>query len=173
LQSDPDRTVHAAPLSKTTLLKTHQQLQSARRNNYYKFVHFTTFLFCFLLRALIKFTLSARHGRNRQHKLLSQDEDGNLQPALGENALPEYVPCHHPGLPCTVENGCICAKKGMVRLREGPDFLRWLTADLTPPCCRCVRSFAAALANAKIDGLAAPASEANARQGHARALPLG
>jgi hypothetical protein len=36
LESDPDRAVHAAPLSKTALLKTHQQLQSARRNNYYK-----------------------------------------------------------------------------------------------------------------------------------------
>jgi hypothetical protein len=121
LQSDPDRAVHAAPLSKTTLLKKHQQLQSARRNNYYKFVHRTTVPFAYGLMDIVSIRLSQIHftavgtARNRQHKLLSQDEDGNLQPALGENALPEYVPCHHPGLPCTVENGCTCARKGMVR----------------------------------------------------------
>ena len=40
-------------------------------------------------------------------------------------------------------------------------------------CGRCVRSFAVAPANAKTDGLDAPASVATALPGHAHALLLG
>lgn len=75
--------VDTQAMSKTALLKKHQQIQSGRRNNYYK-----------------------------RHKLLSQDVNSS-QPALGDNALPEYTPCSHDG-PCTVDNGCSCAKKLMM-----------------------------------------------------------
>ena len=69
------------PRFQTTLLKTHQQLQSARRNNRYKFVDIATFLF--QAETVLKNAVAVCG--NRQHKLLSHDEDDNLQPALGEN----------------------------------------------------------------------------------------
>lgn len=71
LKADPDRAVHAQPLSKTALLKTHQQLQSARRNNYYKCVH------CRTVTGLDAAHILSLCRVRRQHKLLAQDEDGN------------------------------------------------------------------------------------------------
>eukprot|EP01051_Picozoa_sp_SAG22_P003066 SAG22_NODE_144_length_17700_cov_21.959207_12_plen_629_part_00 len=80
---------HAVQLSKAALLKRQQQQHIARRNAYYK-----------------------------RHKQMTKDEaaGANSLPALGDNALPEYVPCKHSG-PCTIENGCGCAKKNMVSQR--------------------------------------------------------
>ena len=87
MEANPDTgEKEAVVLSKAALLKRQQQLHIARRNAYYK-----------------------------RHKLMEKTAEpgANSLPALGENALPEYVPCRHEGA-CTVENGCACAKKNMM-----------------------------------------------------------